>query len=103
MKTLALIVLAVFAGYVDEDKEYTLKVTVNGHEAFAGKPEPDPMLILSEFERTRDRRDDTFTRIEIDVAKLLGVEIKRPKEPDATTEEEKDDEEEEFALEGQRA
>ena len=36
MKTMALIVLAVFAGYVDEDKEYTLKVTVNGMTSPAG-------------------------------------------------------------------
>ncbi len=65
-------------------KPGTLKVTINGKSVDfdMAKAGDSTSLLLAEFERTRDRKREFSGRIEIDVARLLGVEPgKKPVKP----------------------
>ncbi|MCK6439677.1 MAG: hypothetical protein L6Q71_05685 [Planctomycetes bacterium] len=51
-----------------------LKVVINGKEAFYSPVQPDADLILSEFERTFDRKLPFVAAVDIDVEKILRGE-----------------------------
>jgi len=75
------------------DKDGKLLIEVNGCEAYQGTPEADAELILSEFERTLDRKLPFIARIEIDVLALSpqGRESKPPKKDKSDDERESEE------------